>query len=165
MDVSLLYTYRVDDPVRYQLEVLNPEAIVAGFVQGTLRDVVNTKKMDEVMYNRAEINQEVMKLLQEKEAQYGVSFVLVQIQSASPPAEVVTAIKDRMIAVQQQEQASAEAIQQRTLADSEFYTAQRKRMEMPTRSPSWQKRRKRRCGRSSRSWKEKGPWVSSTSRC
>ena len=31
-----------------------------------------------------------------------------------------------MVAVQLQEQAVAEAIQQRTLADSEFYTAQKK---------------------------------------
>ena len=51
MDVSLLYTYRVTDPVRYQLEVLDPENIVAGFVQGTLRDVVNTRMMDEVMHS------------------------------------------------------------------------------------------------------------------
>lgn len=126
MDVSLLYTYRVDDPVRYQLEVLNPEEIVAGFVQGTLRDVVNTRKMDEVLHNRAEINLEVITTLQKKEDQYGIKFILVQIQSASPPAEVVTAIKDRMVAVQLQEKAVAEAIQQRTLADSEFYTAQKK---------------------------------------
>jgi regulator of protease activity HflC (stomatin/prohibitin superfamily) len=126
MDVSLLYTYRVEDPVRYQLEVLNPEAIVAGFVQGTLRDVVNMRKMDDVMQNRAAINQEVMKMLQAKEDEYGIKFVLVQIQSASPPTEVVAAIKDRMVAVQQQEQAAAEADQARTLADSQFYTAQKK---------------------------------------
>lgn len=126
MDVSLLYTYRVTDPVRYQLEVLDPNAIVSGFVQGTLRDVVNTHMMDEVMHSRAEINQEVFTILQEKETQYGVEFILVQIQSASPPAEVVNAIKDRMVAVQLQEQASAEAEQQRTLADSQFYTAQKK---------------------------------------
>jgi regulator of protease activity HflC (stomatin/prohibitin superfamily) len=56
MDVSLLYTYRVDDPVRFQLEVLNPEQIVASFVQGTLRDIVNTRDMDKVMHNRTEIN-------------------------------------------------------------------------------------------------------------
>jgi membrane protease subunit HflK len=126
MDVSLLYTYRVADPVRYQLEVLDPEAIVAGFVQGTLRDVVNTRNMDDVMHSRAEINLEVITILQKKEDQYGVEFVLVQIQSASPPAEVMDAIKDRMVAVQLQEQAEAEATQQRTLADSEFYTAQKK---------------------------------------
>ena len=126
MDVSLLYTYRVDDPVLYQLEVLNPEEIIAGFVQGTLRDVVNTRKMDDVLHNRAQINLEVITTLQKKEEQYGVKFILIQIQSASPPAEVVTAIKDRMVAVQLQEQAEAEAIQQRTLADSEFYTAQKK---------------------------------------
>ncbi len=126
MDVSLLYTYRVADPVRYQLEVLDPEAIVAGFVQGTLRDVVNTHTMDEVMHSRAQINQEVTAILQNKEQQYGVEFVLIQIQSASPPGEVVNAIKDRMVAVQLQEQADAEAAQQRTLADSQFYAAQKK---------------------------------------
>ena len=126
MDVSLLYTFRVTDPVRFQLEVLDPEKIVAGYVQGTLRDVVNTRMMDDVMHSRAAINQEVIKILQEKEDQYGVEFILVQIQSASPPPEVVNAIKDRMVAVQLQEQAEAEASQQRTLADSQFYSAQKK---------------------------------------
>jgi len=126
MDVSLLYTYRVTDPVRYQLEVLDPERIVAGYVQGTLRDVVNTRMMDEVMHSRAEINREVNNILQEKEEQYGVEFILIQIQSASPPPEVVNAIKNRMVAVELEEQASAEAAQQRTLADSQFYTAQKK---------------------------------------
>jgi regulator of protease activity HflC (stomatin/prohibitin superfamily) len=116
----------VVDPVRYQLEVLDPEAIVAGFVKGTLRDVVNTRHMDEVMHSRAEINTEVITILQEKEQQYGVEFILVQIQNAAPPAEVVDAIKNRMVAVQLQEQAAAEAEQQRTLADSQFYTAQKK---------------------------------------
>jgi len=126
MDVSLLYTYRVVDPVRYALEVTNPSKIVAGFVEGTLRDVVNTREMDEVMHSRAEINRQVTTELQKREDQYGVEFVLVQIQSASPPVEVVSAIKDRMVAVQLQEKATAEATQQRTLADSEFYTAQKK---------------------------------------
>jgi len=126
MDISLLYTYRVPDPVRYALEVTTPQRIVAGFVEGTLRDVVNTHDMDEVMHSRAEINQEVMTALQTRQAQYGVEFILVQIQSASPPAEVVKAIKDRMVAVQLQDKATAEATQQRTLADSEFYAAQKK---------------------------------------
>jgi regulator of protease activity HflC (stomatin/prohibitin superfamily) len=126
MDVSLLYTYRVTDPVRYQLEVLDPENIVSGYVQGTLRDVVNTRMMDEVMHSRAAINREVISILQEREDQYGVEFILVQIQSASPPPEVVDAIKNRMVAVELQEQAAAEAEQQRTLADSQFYTAQKK---------------------------------------
>jgi regulator of protease activity HflC (stomatin/prohibitin superfamily) len=125
MDVSLLYTYKVLDPVRYQLEVLDPEAIVAGVVKGTLRDVVNTRHMDEVMHSRAEINREMMTILQEKEDQYGIDFILVQIQNAAPPKEVVSAIKNKMVAEQLQEQAAAEAEQQRTLADSQFYTAQK----------------------------------------
>jgi regulator of protease activity HflC (stomatin/prohibitin superfamily) len=125
MDVSLQYTYRVNDPERFALEVDDPERIIFEFVQGKLRDVVNTKDMTEVMHSRAEMNREVMIALQEKETQYGVEFVTVQIQSASPPEEVMTAIKDRMVAIQRQEQAQAEAAQRRTLADAEYYAAQK----------------------------------------
>ncbi len=125
MDVSLQYTYRVINPQRFALEVDDPERIVFEFVQGKLRDVVNTRDMTEVMHSRADLNREVMAALQEKEVQYGVKFVTVQIQGASPPAEVVTAIKDRMVAVQRQEQAQAEAAHHRTLADAEFYAAQK----------------------------------------
>jgi regulator of protease activity HflC (stomatin/prohibitin superfamily) len=126
MDISLLYTYRVDDPIRFQLEVLDPKNIISGFVEGTLRDIVNTREMDVVMHSRAEINQEVMAALKEKEDQYGVIFIHVQVQSASPPVEVLSAIKDRMVAAQLQEKAGAEATQQRTLADSELYSTQKK---------------------------------------
>ncbi len=126
MVVSLQYTYVVTDAPRYALEVSDPERIVFEFVQGKLRDVVNTKTMTEVMHNRAEMNQEIMQALRAKEEQYGVRFVTVQIQSASPPDEVVQAIKDRMVAVQRQEQAQAEAAKTKTLADAEFYAAQKR---------------------------------------
>jgi len=125
MDVSLQYTYRVTDPERFALEVQDPERIVFEFVQGKLRDVVNTKAMTEVMHGRAAMNQEVMEALREKEEQYGVQFITVQMQSASPPDEVMAAIRDRMVALQRQEQAQAEAVQQQTLADAEYYVAQR----------------------------------------
>lgn len=126
MDISLLYTYRVVDPVRYALEVTEPDQIVSGFVQGTLRDVVNTRNMNDVMHRRAEFNQELMTALEKKQDRYGVEFILVQIQNASPPAEVVSAIKDKMIATQLQESAAANAAQQKILTDSAFYAAQKK---------------------------------------
>jgi regulator of protease activity HflC (stomatin/prohibitin superfamily) len=125
MLVSLQYTYRVVDPQQFALEVDDPERIVFEFVQGKLRDVINTKPMDEVMDNRSQMSQEIMAALQEKEAQYGVRFVTVQIQSASPPEEVLTAIKDRMVAGQRQEQAQAEAAQRQTQADADYYVAQK----------------------------------------
>ena len=125
MNVSLQYTYRVTDPERFALDVADPERIVFEFVQGKLRDVVNTKPMTEVMHSRAALNSEVMGALRGKEEQYGVRFETVQIQSASPPPEVVAAIKDRMVAVQRQEQAQAEAAQRRTLADADYYAAQK----------------------------------------
>ena len=125
MDVSLQYTYRVINPERFALAVDDPERIVFEFVQGRLRDVINTKAMTAVMNQRTAMNLEIMQELQEKEDQYGVEFVTVQIQGALPPAEVLSAIKDRMVAVQRQEQAEAEATQQRTVADVQFYVAQK----------------------------------------
>jgi len=126
MVVSLQYTYIVTDPARYALDVIDPERILFEFVQGKLRDVVNTKRMAEVMHLRAEMNDQVLAVLRAKEQQYGIKFITVQIQSASPPDEVVAAIKDRMVAIQKKEQAQAEADQVKTRADAEFYAAQKR---------------------------------------
>jgi regulator of protease activity HflC (stomatin/prohibitin superfamily) len=126
MDVSSIYTYRVTDPVQYRLEVLDPVKIVSRFVQATLRDEINTKSMSDVMHNRAEINQGLLSALREKESQYGIEFVTVQLQSASPPSEVVGAIKDRMVAVEKHEQAQTEALQMQTLADAEAYATEKR---------------------------------------
>ncbi|MDY7041469.1 MAG: SPFH domain-containing protein [Chloroflexota bacterium] len=125
MVVSLQYTYVVTDPRRFALEVDDPERIVFEFVQGKLRDVVNTKDMTEVMHDRVAMNQEIMDALKVKEEQYGVRFITVQMQNASPPEEVVQAIKDRMVALQRQEQAQAEAEQTKIVADAEYYAAQK----------------------------------------
>ena len=123
MVVSLQFTYRVTDPRTFALEVDDPERILFEFVQGKMRDVVNQQSMADMMGNRATFNETMLTELRAKEQQYGVEFVTVQIQSAEPPANVVSAIEDRMVAVQRQEQAEAEAAQQRVLADANFYTA------------------------------------------
>ncbi len=125
MIVSLQFTYRVTDPARFALDVDDPERILFEFVQGRLRDVVNTKTMADMMRSRADFNEQILTQLRTKEAQYGVQFVTVQIQSAQPPEEVVQAIKDRMVAQQKREQADAEAAQKRTQADAEYYAAQK----------------------------------------
>jgi regulator of protease activity HflC (stomatin/prohibitin superfamily) len=126
MVVSLQYTYRVSDPETFALEVDDPERILFELVQGKLRDVANQRSMTEMMNNRATFNQNMLDELRAREQQYGVEFVTVQIQSAEPPADVVSAIEDRMVAVQRQAQAEAEAQQQRVLADAEFYAAQKR---------------------------------------
>jgi len=135
MDVSLEYTYRVTDPTRFALDVDNPERILFEFVQGKLRDVINTMQMGDVMHGRTEVNDRLLGELQAKEAQYGVEFVTVQIQSASPPGNVVTAIEERMVATQIQEQAEAQAAQKRVMADAEHYAARSRLMRRPTGSP------------------------------
>lgn len=125
MVVSLQYTYKVTDPRTYALAVDDPERILFEFVQGKLRDAANQQSMTAMMNNRATFNDTMLAELRTKEQQYGVQFITVQIQSAEPPANVVSAIEDRMVAVQRQEQAEAEAAQQKVLADANFYTAQK----------------------------------------
>jgi regulator of protease activity HflC (stomatin/prohibitin superfamily) len=126
MVVSLQYTYRVTDPRRFALDVDDPERILFELVQGKLRDVANARTMTEMMNNRALFNQVMLDELRARETQYGVEFVTVQLQSAEPPADVVSAIEDRMVATQRQEQAEAEAAQRRVLADADFYAAQKR---------------------------------------
>ena len=125
MVVSLQYTYLVTDPKRFALEVDDPERILFELVQGKLRDVINTKEMTDIMHSRAGLNTTLKSELQSMESRYGVQFVTVQMQSASPPEDVLKAIEARMVAVQLQEQAEAEAAQSRILADAEYYTARR----------------------------------------
>jgi len=125
MVISLQYTYRVTDPRTFALNVDDPERILFEFVQGKLRDVANTRSMADMMSARVSFNEAILNELRAKEQQYGVEFITVQIQSAEPPANVVQAIEDRMVAVQKQEQAEAEAAQQKILADANFYAAQK----------------------------------------
>jgi membrane protease subunit HflK len=125
MVVSLQYTYRVTDAKTFALSVDDPERILFELVQGKLRDVANRQTMTSMMNQRADFNETMLTELRTKEQQYGVQFVTVQIQSAEPPANVVSAIEDRMVAVQRQEQAEAEAAQKRVQADADFYAAQK----------------------------------------
>jgi membrane protease subunit HflK len=125
MVVSLQYTYKVTDAKTFALSVDDPERILFEFVQGKLRDVVNRQTMASMMSQRADFNETMMGELRTKERQYGVEFITVQIQSAEPPANVVSAIEDRMVAVQRQEQAEAEAAQKQVQADADFYAAQK----------------------------------------
>lgn len=126
MVVSLQYTYRVTDPAIFALQVDDPERILFELVQGKLRDLANQNSMTAMMNNRAAFNTAMLDELRTKEKQYGVQFVTVQIQSAEPPADVVSAIEDLMVATQRQAQAEAEAAQQRVLADAGYYAAQKK---------------------------------------
>lgn len=125
MVVSLQYTYRVVEPRTFALEVDDPERILFELVQGKLRDVVNQQSMRDMMNNRAIFNEKMLVELRLKEAQYGVQFVTVQIQSAEPPANVVTAIEDAMVASQREAQAVSEATQTRLRADADLYAAQK----------------------------------------
>lgn len=121
MKLSLQYTYEVTDPRRYRLEVVDPDSIIREFVQGKLRDIVNTISMNDVMKKRQELGQHITADLAAKEQDFGVHFKLVQVQGAFPPPEVQEAIKQRMVAEQQTVAAKEQATQKQIIADASFY--------------------------------------------
>lgn len=123
MKLSLQYTYEITDPRRYRLEVQAPDAIIREFVQGKLRDIVNTISMNDVMKKRQELGEHITTDLAAKEQDFGVHFKLVQVQGAFPPPEVQEAIKQRMVSEQQTVAAKEQATQQQIIADASFYAA------------------------------------------
>lgn len=123
MKLSLQYTYVVTDPRRYRLEVYDPDSIIREFVQGKLRDIVNTITMNDVMKKRQELGEHVTADLAAKEHDFGVHFKLVQVQGAFPPPEVQEAIKQRMVSEQQTGAAKEQATQKQIIADASYYEA------------------------------------------
>ncbi len=126
MRVSLQYTYEVTEPRRYQLEVDNPDAMIMEFVQGKLRDIVNTISMADVMRKRMELGQSMTQALADKEEHFGIHFKLIQVQGTYPPTEVEEAIKQSMVTEQRTVAAKEEATQKQIIADASFYEAQKR---------------------------------------
>jgi regulator of protease activity HflC (stomatin/prohibitin superfamily) len=125
MRVSLQYTYEIADAKKYRLDIENTDSIIKEFVQGKLRDIVNTTPMADVMNNRGEMNMRITQGLAEMEAAYGVKFRLVQIQGTYPPEEVQAAIKQRMIMEQRTVEAREQATQKQIIADAQLYEQER----------------------------------------
>lgn len=86
LDISLPYTYRGVHPERFALEVDNPEQIVFEFVQGKLRDVVNTKAMTEVMVALQETEAQRSALTSEAH-QEAIRAVLDELEAGGDLAE------------------------------------------------------------------------------
>ena len=126
MRVSLQYTFEVTDPVKYRLEMDDPDNIILEFVQGKLRDIVNTITMAEVMQQRQELGQSMTDALAAKESHFGIHFLLIQVQGTYPPPEVEEAIKQSMVAEQRTVAAEQEARQKEIIADADFYEAQKR---------------------------------------
>jgi len=126
MKVSLQYTYEVTDPMRYRLEIDEPETIIREFVQGKLRDIVTTISMNDVMKKRMELGQLITQKLTGKEHDYGIRFKLIQVQGTYPPTEVQEAIKQRMVMEQRTVAAKEQAMQKQIIADASLYEAQKR---------------------------------------
>lgn len=125
MRVSLQFTYEIADAKKYRLDIDSTDSIIKEFVQGKLRDIVNTTPMADVMNKRNDMNARITQGLADMEESYGVKFRLVQIQGTYPPEEVQAAIKQRMIMEQRTVEAKEQATQTQIIADAQLYETER----------------------------------------
>jgi len=125
MRVSLQYTYEITDAKKYRLDIESTDSIIKEFVQGKLRDIVNTTPMADVMNARNDMNTRITQGLADMEESYGIRFRLIQIQGTYPPEEVQAAIKQRMIMEQRTVEAKEQATQKQIIADAQLYETQK----------------------------------------
>ncbi len=142
VDVQLLIQYNIKDPERFLFKVIDPEAVTLRDVAETsLRQVVGSRPIDDVLTNRkeevqAETQQLLQKLLDEYET--GIHVTEVKLQNVNPPPQVQDAFADVVRAKEDKERIinladaykedvlpKAEGTAARLREDAEAYRAER----------------------------------------
>lgn len=97
IDVNTVIQYRVREPVRFVLNVENPEALVRAGAEAALRGIVGTSDIDDLLTTqRTRVEGQVLVLLQSilDETALGIDVVAVKLQDVHPPYEVVSAFRE-----------------------------------------------------------------------
>ncbi len=112
VEVSLSVQYNVKDSKSFYLNVQHPERSLAQATESTLRHVVGSAKMHQVLTEgRAKLADDVQTRLQELLDNYttGISITEVNVEATSPPAQVQAAFDDVQKAIEDEQRAKNEA--------------------------------------------------------
>ena len=111
VDLNFSVTWRISDPGRYVFATRDPEDAVKSVAESAMREVVGRTSLDDVLNkSRGKVQFETADKMQRILDSWGVGVrvVEVQIRSAGPPPEVVSAFRDVQSA--QQDRDSAENV-------------------------------------------------------
>lgn len=142
VDVQLLIQYNIKDPEKFLFDVVDPEAVTLRDVaETTLRQVVGSRPIDDVLTNRKEeVQAETQQLLQQLLDEYGTGIHVteVKLQNVNPPPQVQDAFADVVRAKEDKERIinladaykedvlpKAEGTAARLREDAEAYRAER----------------------------------------
>lgn len=97
IDIDFFAEYRIVDPVQYVYASMQPEEILKNVAQSSIRTVVGSYKVDDVLTTgKSEIQTKIKELITKKldEQNIGIQLVNITMQDSEPPtAEVVQAFK------------------------------------------------------------------------
>jgi regulator of protease activity HflC (stomatin/prohibitin superfamily) len=96
--VDFIWYYKVVDSVQSTIQVGNFEAAAQGMATTTLRSVIGSIMLDEILSNRDHINQVMRVKLDEVTERWGVKVTNVEIREIVPPAEIEEAMTRQMTA-------------------------------------------------------------------
>jgi regulator of protease activity HflC (stomatin/prohibitin superfamily) len=96
--VDFIWYYKVVDAMQSTIQVGNFEKAAEGMATTTLRSVIGSIVLDEILSNRDHINQVMRVKLDEVTERWGVKVTNVEIREIVPPAEIQEAMTRQMTA-------------------------------------------------------------------
>lgn len=90
--VDAVVYYRVEDPVKAVVRVSNYNYAVIQLAMTTLRDVIGTVELDELLTHREEVSKRIQKIVDEITEPWGIKIVAVTIKDVVLPEDLVRAI-------------------------------------------------------------------------
>ncbi len=114
--VDFIWYYKVVDAMQSTIQVGNFEAAAQGMATTTLRSVIGSIMLDEILSNRDHINQVMRVKLDEVTERWGVKVTNVEIREIIPPAEIEEAMTRQMTAERIRRAVVTESMGQREAA-------------------------------------------------
>ncbi len=115
VNIDFFVEWKISDPFKYLYATEDPNAVLKNMIQSTVRSVVGTKSIDDVLTTgKIQIQADVKEMLKERlsEQDIGLMLVDVKVNDSEPPTEdVAKAFRDVETAKQQKATALNQAME------------------------------------------------------
>jgi len=117
VNIDFFVEWKISDPVKYLYTTEDPDGVLKNMLQSTVRSVVGTKSIDDVLtIGKIEIQSDVEEMLKLRlnENDIGLMVIDVKVNDSEPPTEeVAKAFRDVETAKQEKETALNQALEYR----------------------------------------------------
>jgi regulator of protease activity HflC (stomatin/prohibitin superfamily) len=96
MEINALLYYQITDPIAAVYEVNNLPQAIEKLTQTTLRNIIGSMDLDEILVSRDQINEHLRVILDEATDKWGVKVNRVELQEVNPPADIRQAMEKQM---------------------------------------------------------------------